>query len=91
MIRIIEVAKFGDNFKELIQRPKKYEHIIESLMNDSKVVFPNRYRYISDQHSHQCDFEDADERAMWDRNSGPKGKDCANQWYFGKLGANGGD
>ena len=41
--------------------------------------------------TYQCDFEDADERAMWDRNSGPKGKDCANQWYFGKLGANGGD
>lgn len=58
LIRIIEVAKFGDNFKELIQRSKKYERIIEDLMNDSKVVFPNRYRYISEQHSHQCDFED---------------------------------
>ena len=41
--------------------------------------------------TYQCDFEDADERAMWDRNSGPRGKDCANQWYFGKPGANGGD
>ena len=41
--------------------------------------------------TYQCDFEDANERTMWDRNSGPKGKDCANQWYFGKLGANGGD
>ncbi len=58
MIRIIEVAKFGDNFKDLINRSKKYERIIEDLMNESKIIFPNQYRYISEQYSNQCDFED---------------------------------
>ena len=58
MIQIKEVAKFRDNFKDLINRSKKYERIIENLINESKIVFPNQYRYISEQYSNQCDFED---------------------------------
>ena len=41
--------------------------------------------------TYQCDFEDPVEHGKWDRNSGPRGEDCVNQWYFGKPGANGGD
>jgi hypothetical protein len=41
--------------------------------------------------TYQCDFEDSNERDMWMRNAGPNGPKCANQWYFGKLGSNGGD
>ena len=41
--------------------------------------------------TYQCDFEDSNERDMWTRNAGPNGPKCANQWYFGKLGSNGGD
>lgn len=41
--------------------------------------------------TYQCDFEDLNERDMWMRNAGPNGPKCANQWYFGKPGSNGGD
>ena len=44
---------------------------------------------------YQCDFEDPEERALWndeDRmNTGNQGKQCLNQWYLGKAGSNGGD
>lgn len=43
--------------------------------------------------TYQCDFEDVVEREKWEENlnAGPKGKECANQWYLGRPGANGGD
>jgi hypothetical protein len=40
---------------------------------------------------YQCDFEDTNEYVKWKRNTGPLGNDCANKWYFGKPGANGGE
>lgn len=43
--------------------------------------------------TYQCDFEDLAEREVWEKNmnAGPKGSECANQWYLGRPGANGGD
>ena len=41
--------------------------------------------------TYQCDFEDVVEREKWEDNAGPKGAECANKWYFGRPGANGGD
>ena len=41
--------------------------------------------------TYQCDFEDATERGLWERNVGNQGKTALNKWYFGKPGANGGD
>lgn len=40
---------------------------------------------------YQCDFEDPSEHANWQRNTGNQGELCANKWYFGKPGSNGGD
>ena len=39
----------------------------------------------------QTDFEDEEERAKWILNSTVEGYDCANKWFWGNLGANGGD
>ncbi len=43
--------------------------------------------------TYQCDFEDEVERKKWNENlnAGPRGQECANKWYLGKPGANGGD
>ena len=41
--------------------------------------------------TYQCDFEDLAEHEKWEINAGPNGSMCANQWYFGRPGANGGD
>ena len=41
--------------------------------------------------TYQCDFEDPTEHENWEVNAGPRGAQCANKWYFGKLGSNGGD
>ena len=41
--------------------------------------------------TYQCDFEDLNEHDAWQRNAGANGPKCANQWYFGKPGSNGGD
>lgn len=46
------------------------------------IVKPNGY---------QTDFEDETENAEWRLNTGNRGPICANRWYFGKPGANGGD
>ncbi len=42
---------------------------------------------------YQTDFEDEAERnnAAWHLNTGNRGPVCANKWYFGKPGANGGE
>lgn len=40
---------------------------------------------------YQCDFENPLEHAKWERNAGNQGPKCANKWYFGKPGSNGGD
>lgn len=40
---------------------------------------------------YQCDFEDPTEHANWQLNVGNNGPKCANKWYFGKTGSNGGD
>ena len=40
---------------------------------------------------YQCDFENSTEHANWQRNAGTQGEQCANKWYFGKAGSNGGD
>ena len=39
----------------------------------------------------QSDFEDSSEREKWHLNTGAFGSECANQWYWGKVGANGGE
>ena len=39
----------------------------------------------------QTDFEDEEERGKWILNPGLYGSKCANQWFWGSLGANGGD
>ena len=41
--------------------------------------------------TYQCDFEDSAEHANWQVNAGNQGAQCANKWYFGKPGSNGGD
>ena len=41
--------------------------------------------------TYQCDFEDPTEHENWEVNAGTRGEQCANKWYFGKLGSNGGD
>lgn len=41
--------------------------------------------------TYQCDFEDSAEHANWQDNAGNQGAQCANKWYFGKPGSNGGD
>ena len=40
---------------------------------------------------YQCDFEDPTEYAKWEENAGNQGASCANKWYFGKPGSNGGE
>lgn len=40
---------------------------------------------------YQCDFEDPAEHTNWQVNVGNQGSQCANKWYFGKSGSNGGD
>lgn len=40
---------------------------------------------------YQTDFEDEEERKEWILNPSAPGYECANQWYWGKLGANVGD
>lgn len=41
--------------------------------------------------SYQTDFEDAQERGQWRRNSGLKGPKCPSKWFFGAPGANTGN
>lgn len=38
---------------------------------------------IAAQIVYQCDFEDADERAQWLLNDGPRADRCPNRWYMG--------
>lgn len=40
---------------------------------------------------YQTDFEDEAEQSNWFCNYGPVGDLCANKWFFGKPGANGGE
>lgn len=35
---------------------------------------------------YQCDFEDAEERAQWQLNTGKQGPSCVNKWYMGAPG-----
>ena len=41
--------------------------------------------------SYETDFEDPEELKNWELNRGPLGSECANKWYFGELGENGGE
>ena len=41
--------------------------------------------------TYQCDFEDPSEHGNWTLNAGNQGATCANKWYFGRPGSNGGD
>lgn len=40
---------------------------------------------------YQTDFEDEEEREKWKKNTGVLGPECANRWFWGSLGSNGGD
>ena len=40
---------------------------------------------------YETDFEDDVEWKNWEINRGPLGSECANKWYFGKLGSNRGE
>lgn len=54
---IREQAIISDKFKELI-RGGTYEKLIETLINESKKVFPNQYKHLENQSRGQCDFID---------------------------------
>ena len=40
--------------------------------------------------SYYCDFEDQNEHHAWVLNVGKDGENCANKWYIGQPGSNGG-
>ena len=56
----MELKKFvviSDEFKEFIQSGN-YEVLILNLMNQSQIVFPNRYIRNENQSNNECDFVD---------------------------------
>ena len=56
----MELKKFvviSDEFKEFIQSGN-YEVLILNLMNQSQIVFPNRYTRNENQSNNECDFVD---------------------------------
>ena len=54
---IYYIANIAPNIRQLIQA-KSYEQIICNLMNDSCVIFPNRYKQVTEQAHNECDFVD---------------------------------
>ena len=62
---IREQATINDNFKELI-RGGNYEKLIEQLMNDSKKLFPNKYKHLEKQSKGECDFIDLSTNQKYD-------------------------
>lgn len=54
------------------------------------VVFANSLlaQTIVTSKCYETDFEDDSEWQNWELNRGPLGSECANKWYFGKLGTN---
>lgn len=62
---IKEKASVSDDFKTIIQSGN-YEKIILSIMNDSKIVFPNQYIDVSSQSNGECDFVDISNNKKFD-------------------------
>lgn len=53
------------NIRELIQA-KTYEQIICNLMNESSIVFPNKYQWITEQSHGESDFIDITNKQKYD-------------------------
>lgn len=53
-----KLAVISDEFKDFIQSGN-YEVVILNLMNQSQIVFPNRYIRNENQSNNECDFVDA--------------------------------
>lgn len=63
MVEIKYKVLLKEKFKDLLDK-KIYEKIILKIMNDSKIVFPEKYKYIEEQSNNESDFLSSSNREI---------------------------